>query len=1131
MTIPVDSELDFSSFPFLAFHQIPQHSNDTLRRSLAELADCTDDDPSSNNNNDCPLAAQIWYRLIEKELQSREVAEPHRQLLPSSAKDGSESDKSEKLAATVRIPQQKQNGQPKIAKHVAQARGRQRKQNGQRKPSSRVTVPVSKRQKKCGFPAPKPESTTTCSSAVRSLSVGNGVNGGSCLISRTKQLQKRKEKEKEKQSPEYQAKQNEKQRNARKKAAEKRIARRNRVKAESHPQNKPCAPLAEMAKRSKTVDTLEACNMQQQAKSVEEGDDSTIESFEQLHVDLTRTTDEELESQKNMCEHLGSASLGSPISRTCISSTPTSLQSGHQNCSNVTLDLDYVPESQPVNTSTSRPQSEGTQFLTQHQSPDPLWTGATPDSSICPERSITEGDIQYDTDQTLNDAEKLYIECGSSSNSDDEGEVRDDENDLFTEESCQALLAMSSSIECPPVAFTPDLASETDRNDTIHTSPGTEISLQGHNDSIFADDASCTDETQKSHQQMDSEPYLENASFDGAIKERTPDVEVSVETRGQNGWYRCNATDDNEKERVHHQDRPDYGSASTMAAFSNNRQTYEQRTTNKILVSFASSDNDGGSSSDAEHSEEASLYIEKEDYKELAEKASVSEISTTGALSLDTKFCLMSTQKESAPVLMPGQTRTNEENRSDTHHSTSKVPSLRENTIVNERRFSERYPTFADIFTNARSIVKDLATRKGADISSKNSLLIQMSSSKVEVLAIFRDVLFLESSSAMWQETCGDLGAAPLPNLLWTWSRRFDWAVLRLVFQKVNHFQRSQELTSKHLLNENLKKAGHPFHDAMPRTFKLGQRKENEEVIKEYNKERRRGSTLWIMKEIGKSQGNGIKLIDDAGKISYAQASVIQKYVDNPLLLQDFPFKFDLRIYVLVTSFKPLEAFIYSEGFARFATSEYNTDAESIGNERIHLTNSSIQSSYLGDMSKNHPAIQAGSEGGGNKTSLKWLWSQLKQDGHDTEVIWNEICATCVNALLCVDDKIGKQPNSFELFGFDIMVDENKRPWLLEVNSSPSLAREHDLDIQVKEPLVSDTIQLVNPVPFNRSALAKICQRKIQEEKGTLQAKTNTKEQLEADLRAILNNTLPREYGEMPSKMGGFERLTPHTPD
>ena len=62
--------------------------------------------------------------------------------------------------------------------------------------------------------------------------------------------------------------------------------------------------------------------------------------------------------------------------------------------------------------------------------------------------------------------------------------------------------------------------------------------------------------------------------------------------------------------------------------------------------------------------------------------------------------------------------------------------------------------------------------------------------------------------------------------------------------------------------------------------------------------------------------------MNDIASLVYGEAMVVQRYVTNPLLVSGF--KFDLRLYVLVTSFNPLEAWLYDEGFARFSLVPYS---------------------------------------------------------------------------------------------------------------------------------------------------------------------------------------------------------------
>lgn len=52
--------------------------------------------------------------------------------------------------------------------------------------------------------------------------------------------------------------------------------------------------------------------------------------------------------------------------------------------------------------------------------------------------------------------------------------------------------------------------------------------------------------------------------------------------------------------------------------------------------------------------------------------------------------------------------------------------------------------------------------------------------------------------------------------------------------------------------------------------------------------------------------------------------------------------KFDIRLYVLVTAYRPLKAYMSTLGFARFCNEKYDADAD-LDNRMIHLTNVSVQ--------------------------------------------------------------------------------------------------------------------------------------------------------------------------------------------
>lgn len=76
-----------------------------------------------------------------------------------------------------------------------------------------------------------------------------------------------------------------------------------------------------------------------------------------------------------------------------------------------------------------------------------------------------------------------------------------------------------------------------------------------------------------------------------------------------------------------------------------------------------------------------------------------------------------------------------------------------------------------------------------------------------------------------------------------------------------------------------------------------------------------RAAPVWICKPVAQSQGRGIFLFRKLSELTYEHNSVVQRYIEKPLLIGGY--KFDLRLYVCVPSYHPLTIYAYREGLAR----------------------------------------------------------------------------------------------------------------------------------------------------------------------------------------------------------------------
>lgn len=256
-----------------------------------------------------------------------------------------------------------------------------------------------------------------------------------------------------------------------------------------------------------------------------------------------------------------------------------------------------------------------------------------------------------------------------------------------------------------------------------------------------------------------------------------------------------------------------------------------------------------------------------------------------------------------------------------------------------------------------------------------------------------------------------------------------------------NRLANNISICNKKSLFKNLKeyyeKQGiNPF-DKIPLTFHIEKGVEDESFslfLRGYKE-----GSVWIVKPgEGTNRGNGIKVLNDLQEIketvnggSGNRTFILQKYIENPLLVNRR--KFDIRCYALVTCINGnLQAYFYKEGYLRTTSKEFSL--KSVHDKFIHLTNDAVQ--------KN--SEEYGKFESGNKLSYsdfqKFLAVSYPEKNFNTD-IYCEIEKAVKDSIICVKDILNnsKKTVTFEVFGYDFMIDNDFKVWLIEVNTNPCL--------------------------------------------------------------------------------------------
>lgn len=422
-------------------------------------------------------------------------------------------------------------------------------------------------------------------------------------------------------------------------------------------------------------------------------------------------------------------------------------------------------------------------------------------------------------------------------------------------------------------------------------------------------------------------------------------------------------------------------------------------------------------------------------------------------------------------------------------------------------------------------------------------------------------------------------------SLIWA-GKHFPSSFYRTIkspHQRVNLFPSSFEVTKKDALSRNLNRMiqvhGRRHFPFVTLSFTLP--KERDALLEAMST----SPGTWIVKPAGSSQGRGIYIIEGSAppspcpspprkeavprSNSYNSARlkrqfnrcalpivelakqlpdtknskdnfVVEKYIERPYLIEGR--KFDLRLYVGVTSFEPLKVYLHEEGLIRLASSEYSTAAGSYSDRFCHLTNYSINKRNVVDEGAKGRAsdleaegsteaaesadaavegtpldsaarIGKGKDGDGDgeddgdgdsrgedsedtgiKLRLSELGSRMQISDEELDELRDKIDDLVAKTLICAESQICMSVRThcsfpetcFELFGFDVLIDEDLQPWLIEVNFAPSLATDTPLDFDVKGRVVADIMTLAGLRRFAIAHDGTLC-------KGGLGSGTGTK--------------------------------------
>jgi len=214
---------------------------------------------------------------------------------------------------------------------------------------------------------------------------------------------------------------------------------------------------------------------------------------------------------------------------------------------------------------------------------------------------------------------------------------------------------------------------------------------------------------------------------------------------------------------------------------------------------------------------------------------------------------------------------------------------------------------------------------------------------------------------------------------------------------------------------------------------------------------------IWLLKPAAMNQGRGIEFFknDLAGMRKSLQNKplgsmwVVQKYIEKPLLYKGR--KFDIRMWAIITWKN--ELFYYRFGYIRTSSYTYTLDDST---NYVHLTNNCLQV-----YSKEYGRYETGNTIGFHEFS-KYLTEIFPGLDFERDLV-SRMKDIMIDTYLANKDNMNpkKRRNCFELLGYDFLIDEDLRVWLLEVNSNPYIGIPNKYIEGLMPKMLNDMLEIV----------------------------------------------------------------------